>query len=91
MTQGCTSPNEALTFVYENAIHRTKIIKDEPVGDVLVCDSTIPFNDPIKKLIDKGITAIIQTGGTPADNEFIKYCDERGVVMVFTDMTHISF
>lgn len=91
MTQGCTSPNEALTFVYENAIHRTKIIKDEPVGDVLVCDSTIPFNGPIKKLIDKGITAIIQTGGTPADNEFIKYCDERGVVMVFTDMTHISF
>ena len=24
-------------------------------------------------------------------NEFINYCDERGIVMVFTGMTHISF
>lgn len=61
------------------------------IGDVLICDSVINFSQPIKNLIDNGITAIIQTGGTSADNDFINYCDERGIVMVFTGMSHISF
>ena len=45
----------------------------------------------VKKLIDNGITAIIQTGSDSADNDFINYCDERGIIMVYTGMTHISF
>ena len=44
-----------------------------------------------KKLIDGGVKAILQTGGTPSDDEFIEYCNEHGVVMVFTGMTHLSF
>lgn len=64
---------------------------EDCVGDVLICDSVIDFSQPIKNLIDNGIKAIIQTGGTSADNEFINYCDERGIVMVFTGMRHISF
>ena len=42
-------------------------------------------------LIDSGVKAILQTGGTSADDEFIEYCNEHGVVMVFTGMTHLSF
>ncbi len=87
MAQGNTSPNRALSLVYENA----KLKDLNSFGDVLVCDSEIQFDQSVKNLIDAGVTAIIQTGGTPADNEFINYCDERGIVMVFTDMTHISF
>lgn len=101
IAQGCTSTNRALMVAFEDAKERIKRNKnnsspDNPdlensIGDVLICDSTIQFDEPVKKLIDNGITAIIQTGGTPADNEFVNYCDERGIVMVFTDMTHISF
>ncbi len=87
MAQGNTSSNRSLSIVYENAKLRGESYPD----GVLVCDSAIPFDQPVKTLIESGVTAIIQTGGTPADNEFINYCDERGIVMVFTDMTHISF
>ena len=61
------------------------------IYDVLVSDAEIPFCDSTRKLIDGGVKAILQTGGTPADDEFINYCNERGVVMVFTGITHLSF
>ena len=96
IAQGCTSVNRAMMVVYQDALlHQERTKSESPeidnsLGDVLICDATIPFDEPVKKLLDNGITAIIQTGGTPADNEFTNYCDERGIVMVFTDMTHIS-
>ena len=61
------------------------------LGEVLVCDGAIPFCDSTKKLLDSGIKAILQTGGTASDDEFIDYCNEHGIVMVFTGMTHLSF
>lgn len=101
IAQGSSSVNRALNVVYENAKLQLNHLKNnsenedsnlgDSLGDVLITDSSIPFDEPIKKLCDAGITAIIQTGGTPSDNEFINYCDERGIVMVFTGMTHISF
>jgi len=97
IAQGCTSVNRAMMVVYQDALlHKERTQSensdlDNSLGDVLICDSTIPFDEPVKRLLDNGITAIIQTGGTPADNEFTNYCDERGIVMVFTGMTHISF
>lgn len=83
IAQGCTSVVSALNHVLAET--------EGEVADILVCDSTIPFCEPIKKCIDKGISAIIQTGGSTDDKEFIDYCNEHDVVMVFTDMTHISF
>ena len=63
----------------------------ESIADIMVCDSVIPFCDSIKKCIEKGVSAIIQTGGSLDDKEFTEYCNEHDVVMVFTDMTHISY
>lgn len=64
---------------------------DAKIGDILISDAELPFCDATRELIDRGVTAIIQTGGTPQDEEFINYCNEKGIVMVFTGMTHISF
>lgn len=97
ISQACTSAFKAVNNVLEET--KQNIIRqggdpsapDVKLGDILIADTEIPFCDAVKTLIDKGITAIIQTGGTPNDDEFIKYCDEKGVVMVFTGMTHVSF
>ena len=104
ISQGCTS-TEAASFgvLYEAMKHAERasgidnaspgISKDldtSNLGEVLVCDAEIPFCEPVKKLIDNGVKAILQTGGTPSDDEFINYCNERGVVMVFTGITHLS-
>lgn len=94
ISQGCTSTFKAVEGAYyESYMHAKRINapEGEPFGDVLISDAEIEFNDTIKKFIDSGIKAIIQTGGTPTDNEFINYCDEKGIVMVFTEKTHISF
>lgn len=94
ISQGCTSTIKAIEGVhYEARMHAQRIHTpdEEPIGDVLISDAEIHFDETMKKIIDSGIKAIIQTGGTPSDNEFINYCDEKGIVMVFTEMTHISF
>ena len=91
IAQGCTSVVRALDLVLLEAEKFNARENNEPIADILVCDSTIPFCDSIKKCIDRGVSAIIQTGGSTDDKEFIEYCNEHDVVMVFTDMTHISY
>ena len=59
--------------------------------EVLICDSVIHFDDRLKIILDTGIKAIIQTGGSNTDSEFINFCDEHGIAMVFTGMQHLSF
>ena len=105
ISQGCTSTEGAVAGVlYEAQKHRERksgienanpgideSVDTSNLGDVLVCDAEIPFCEAVKRIIDKGVKAILQTGGTPSDNEFIDYCNERGIVMVFTGITHLSF
>lgn len=97
IAQGGISSIDAIDEVLKDAqenIQRNEKEKSgdgEPIADVLVCDTAIPLCDSVKKLIDCGVTAIIQTGGLLNDDEFIKYCNERDIVMVFTGMTHISY
>ena len=105
ISQGCTSTKRAIDGVWfealkfaerANGLHSDQFglshdIDTNNLGEVLVCDDAIPFCDSTKKLIESGVKAILQTGGTPSDDEFIDYCNEHGVVMVFTGMTHLSF
>lgn len=101
ISQGCTSTIKAIEGVlYESIQHVIRVEGQEKLdemkanhtmADVLICDAAVPFSNTIKELIDFGVSAIIQTGGTSSDNEFIDYCNEKGIVLIFTDMTHISF
>lgn len=105
IAQGCTSEKRAIDGVlfesmkfqeYAKGVYSDKLgishdIDTSNLGEVLVCDGAIPFCESTKKLIDSGVKAVLQTGGTSTDDEFIEYCNEHGVVMVFTGMTHLSF
>lgn len=94
IVQCATSPEMAIEDAYYEAkrhLNRNGKDGDTKLGDILVCDTAFPFCDVIKKIIDGGISAIIQTGGTSTDEEFINYCNEHDVVMVFTGTTHISY
>ena len=64
--------------------------QDGVLAELLVCDTAVPLCQSIKELIDKGVKAIIQTGGTSSDDEFINYCNEHDVTMIFTEMSHIT-
>lgn len=55
---------------------------------VLVCNTVLPFSENIKRVIDDyKVSAIVQAGN--GDREFINFCNEKNIAMVFTEMTHI--
>ncbi len=63
---------------------------DKLPGSVAASDAFFPFTDGPNILMDAGITALIQPGGSKRDEEVIKACDERGAAMIFTGTRHFK-
>jgi phosphoribosylaminoimidazolecarboxamide formyltransferase/IMP cyclohydrolase len=57
-------------------------------GAVAGSDAFFPFADGPQKLIDAGVTAIVQPGGSKGDQGVIEACDKAGIAMVFTGVRH---
>jgi phosphoribosylaminoimidazolecarboxamide formyltransferase/IMP cyclohydrolase len=55
---------------------------------VAASDAFFPFRDGPDILIDAGVTAIIQPGGSKNDQHVIDACNERNVAMIFTGTRH---
>ncbi|MCM8772627.1 MAG: bifunctional phosphoribosylaminoimidazolecarboxamide formyltransferase/IMP cyclohydrolase [Candidatus Omnitrophica bacterium] len=64
--------------------------KKLPKPIVLASDAFFPFPDSIEVAHSAGVTAIIQPGGSKADQEIIKKCNELGISMVFTGTRHFK-
>jgi len=58
------------------------------VGSCLASDAFFPKPDAISWAHKAGVKAIIQPGGSIADNEIIKACDKYGIAMVTTGIRH---
>jgi phosphoribosylaminoimidazolecarboxamide formyltransferase/IMP cyclohydrolase len=52
---------------------------------VLASDGPLPGADDLERAAEAGITAFVQPGGDPRDEEVIGACDRRGLAMLFTD------
>jgi phosphoribosylaminoimidazolecarboxamide formyltransferase/IMP cyclohydrolase len=63
---------------------------DKLPGSVAASDAFFPFADGPNILIDAGVTAIIQPGGSKRDAEVIAACDARNVGMIFTGTRHFK-
>ncbi|GAA5205494.1 bifunctional phosphoribosylaminoimidazolecarboxamide formyltransferase/IMP cyclohydrolase [Microbacterium kyungheense] len=61
---------------------------DRAAGSVAASDAFFPFADGPQVLIDAGITAIIQPGGSVRDDEVIAAAKAAGVTMFFTGERH---
>lgn len=57
-------------------------------GSVMASDAFFPFDDTVKAAANKGITAVIQPGGSIRDEDSIKACDAEDMAMVFTGIRH---
>jgi phosphoribosylaminoimidazolecarboxamide formyltransferase/IMP cyclohydrolase len=57
-------------------------------GSVAASDAFFPFPDAVRTLVDAGVTAVIQPGGSVRDDEVVAVARERGVPMLFTGMRH---
>ena len=57
-------------------------------GAVAASDAFFPFPDGPAALLDAGVTAIVQPGGSVRDQETIDLVNERGAAMIFTGRRH---
>ena len=58
------------------------------LGSVAASDAFFPFADGLEVLIEAGVTAVIQPGGSMRDQEVIDAADKAGLAMLFTGMRH---
>ena len=59
-------------------------------GSVLASDAFFPFPDGVELAAKRGITAIIQPGGSVRDEEVITAANEHNIAMVFTGRRHFK-
>ena len=57
-------------------------------GSVAASDAFFPFSDGPAILIDGGVKAIVQPGGSVRDEETIALCRDKGVALYFTGTRH---
>jgi phosphoribosylaminoimidazolecarboxamide formyltransferase/IMP cyclohydrolase len=57
-------------------------------GTVLASDAFFPFADGVEEAAKRGITAVIQPGGSVRDADVIAAADRLGLAMVFTGVRH---
>ena len=57
-------------------------------GASVASDAFFPFTDALDLLVPKGISCIIQPGGSMRDDGVIRMCDENDVAMIFTHTRH---
>ncbi|MFQ5680619.1 MAG: bifunctional phosphoribosylaminoimidazolecarboxamide formyltransferase/IMP cyclohydrolase [Candidatus Omnitrophota bacterium] len=57
-------------------------------GSVCASDAFFPKEDAVLRLARAGVKAIIQPGGSIADDRIIQTCDKKGISMVFTNIRH---
>ena len=71
--------NKALQFVPKKIIN-----------SVAASDAFFPFADGVQELIEAGVKAIIQPGGSINDKKIIEAANKAGIVMVFTGIRHFK-
>ena len=61
---------------------------ERATGSVAASDAFFPFADGAQVLIDGGVRAIVQPGGSVRDNEVVEACEKAGITMYFTGARH---
>ncbi len=59
-------------------------------GSVAASDAFFPFADGLQILIDAGVSAVVQPGGSVRDEEVIAAAQNAGIAMFFTGTRHFS-
>jgi len=70
------------------AINKMKKFNKANNEIVAASDAFFPFVDGIEKLIQSGVTAVIQPAGSIRDKEIIKFANDAGVVLIFSKTRH---
>ena len=68
-----------------NKMNNFQNLKEEVVA---ASDAFFPFVDGLEKLVQSGVTAVIQPSGSIRDKEIIKFANQTNTVLVFSKTRH---
>ncbi len=74
----------------DSAIHAIRKAGAAAKGSVLISDAFLPKPDTVTFAAKAGVKAIIQTGGSIADEDVIKEANKRKIAMVTTGLRHFK-
>ncbi len=83
---GMTSRVDAL----KHAISKAAEFNLDLTDAVMASDAFFPFADSVELAHKEGISAVVQPGGSVRDEDSINYCNQHGLVMVFTGIRHFK-
>ncbi len=72
----------------EIAINKMKKFKHFNNDIVAASDAFFPFVDGIEKLVQSGVTAVIQPSGSIRDKEIIQFANNTNTVLIFSKTRH---
>jgi len=70
------------------AIDKMKKFMNTNDDIVAASDAFFPFVDGIEKLVQSGVTAVIQPSGSIKDKEIVNFANETGTILVFSKTRH---
>ena len=70
------------------AIDKMKKFTNSNDEIVAASDAFFPFVDGIEKLVQSGVTAVIQPSGSIRDKEIISYANETDTILIFSKKRH---
>jgi len=75
----------------QNRITKSTTICSKKIkNSVAASDAFFPFSDGIEELVEVGVEAIIQPGGSVNDKKVIEAANNAGLVMAFTGIRHFK-
>ena len=76
----------------EIAINKMKKFYKEKIDDQIFAasDAFFPFIDGIEKLVQAGVSAVIQPSGSIRDKEIIKFANKTNTILVFSKTRHFK-
>jgi phosphoribosylaminoimidazolecarboxamide formyltransferase/IMP cyclohydrolase len=70
------------------AINKMKKIINTDYDIVAASDAFFPFVDGVEKLIQSGVTAIVQPSGSIRDKEIINFANQTDTILIFSKTRH---
>ena len=70
------------------AIDKMKKFINTDADVVAASDAFFPFIDGIEKLVQSGVTAVIQPSGSIRDKDIINFANETDTILVFSKTRH---
>ncbi|WP_391592317.1 bifunctional phosphoribosylaminoimidazolecarboxamide formyltransferase/IMP cyclohydrolase [Winkia neuii] len=93
-TLGARSTGDAAKVDSAGGARADEVLSEKPEerarGAVAASDAFFPFADGLQVLIDAGVKAVVQPGGSIRDGEVIEAAEKAGITMYFTGTRHFA-